>query len=88
VLYNPPPHDRPTWDLTSVLYGVRPEHGYFDISPTGNVIVADDGLTTFSKDPAGRHRYLIIGQDQKVRTLEALQILSSQPPTTATARGQ
>ena len=23
-LYNPPPHNRPTWDLTSVLYGVYP----------------------------------------------------------------
>jgi len=79
VLYNPPPHDRPTWDLTSVLYGVRPGHSYFDISETGTVAVADDGLTTFSKAPSGKHRYLIIRRSQKQRTLEALQLLSSQP---------
>ena len=80
VLYNPPPHNRPTWDLTSVLYGVRPGHSYFDISALGTVAVADDGLTTFSKAPNGKHRYLIIDQSQKQRTLEALQLLSSQPP--------
>lgn len=80
VLYNPPPHDRPTWDLTSVLYGVRPDHSYFDMSEPGTVAVADDGLTTFSRAPSGKHRYLIIDQSQKQRTLEALQLLSSQPP--------
>src|SRR5664279_3155543 len=31
-LYNPPPHERPTWDLTSVLYAVRPDRGYFGLS--------------------------------------------------------
>lgn len=80
VLYNPPPHDRPTWDLTSVLYGVRPGHSYFDISDPGSVTVADDGLTTFKADTAGKHRYLIVNQGQKPRILEALQLLSSQPP--------
>ena len=80
VLYNPPPHDRPTWDLTSVLFGVRSTHSYFDISETGNVTVADDGLTTFKHDRVGRHRYLIINAARKLRTLEALQLLSSQPP--------
>jgi purine nucleosidase len=80
LLYNPPPHDRPTWDLTSVLYGVRSGHSYFDISDTGDVTVADDGLTTFKKNAAGKHRYLIINKAQKLRTLEALQLLSSQPP--------
>ena len=80
VLYNPPPHDRPTWDLTSVLYGIRPGHSYFDISASGSVIVADDGLTTFKQGAAGKHRYLIVDQAQKLRTQEALQLLSSQPP--------
>lgn len=80
ILYNPPPHDRPTWDLTSVLYGVRPGRSYFDISETGDVTVADDGLTTFKKNATGKNRYLIINNAQKLRTLEALQLLSSQPP--------
>jgi hypothetical protein len=29
IAYLPPPHDRPTWDLTSVLVAVRPDGGYF-----------------------------------------------------------
>lgn len=81
ILYNPPPHDRPTWDLTSVLYAVRPDRGYFDVSPRGRVSVADDGQTTFVDDADGRDRYLIVRDEQRGRTLEALVQLSSQPPT-------
>ncbi len=81
TLYNPPPHDRPTWDLTSVLYAIRPDRGYFDLSPTGVVTVADNGLTTFEASAGGRDRYLIIRDEQKGRTTEALVQLSSQPPS-------
>ena len=35
IRHNPPPHNRPTWDLTSVLYAVLPDRGYFDVSPRG-----------------------------------------------------
>ncbi len=80
VLYNPPPHDRPTWDLTSVLQAVRPNHGYFALSDPGTVAVADDSLTTFTPSANGKHRYLIIPDAKKLQTLEALQLLSSEPP--------
>ncbi|MCM2369471.1 nucleoside hydrolase [Aporhodopirellula aestuarii] len=80
TLYIPPPHDRPTWDLTSVLQAVRPDHGYFDLSATGRVHVADDGLTTFEESADARDRYLILREDQKGRAREALVQLSSQPP--------
>ncbi len=83
VLYSPPPHNRPTWDLTSVLYAVRPEHEYFALSAPGQVTVADNGLTTFSPSDVGSQRYLIAADQQKLRTLEALQLLSSQPPNAA-----
>ena len=33
IRYIPPPHNRPTWDLTSVLYAVLGDRGYFDVSP-------------------------------------------------------
>ena len=82
TIYIPPPHDRPTWDLTSVLYALRPNRGYFDLSPAGRVSVADDGLTTFEKTANGRDRYLILRDDQKGRVIEALVQLSSQPPAT------
>ncbi len=80
IVYIPPPHNRPTWDLTSVLHGVRPAHKYFSISKPGRVTVADNGLTTFEESADGPHRYLILEDTQKLRVLEALQILSSQPP--------
>ncbi|MEQ9410844.1 MAG: nucleoside hydrolase [Fuerstiella sp.] len=81
-LYNPPPHNRPTWDLTSVLYAVYPDAGYFDLSPTGTVTVTDKGLTTFAEDDNGRHQYLIMSDAQQIRVVEALVQLSSQPPQT------
>ncbi len=77
---NPPPHNRPTWDLTSVLYAVMPDRGYFDLSPTGRVTVAADGFTRFEPSPTGRHRYLIVRPEQRARALEAMVQLSSQPP--------
>ncbi|MGB7325041.1 MAG: nucleoside hydrolase [Rubripirellula sp.] len=80
TLYMPPPHDRPTWDLTSVLQAVRPDHEYFDLSTTGRVQVADNGLTTFEEAADGRDRYLILNDEQKGRASEALVQLSSQPP--------
>lgn len=79
ILYQPPPHDRPTWDLTSVLYAVRPDRGYFDLSPTGMVKVADNSLTTFVAG-AGTQQYLKMTEAQKVRVKEALMLLSSEPP--------
>lgn len=79
-LYIPPPHDRPTWDLTSVLVAVRPEHNYFDLSPPGKVTVLEDGYTTFEPQDGGRDRYLILKDEQKPRVTEALTLLSSEPP--------
>ena len=80
VRYNPPPHCRPTWDLTSVLQAVYPDRGYFDLSARGTVIVEPDGFTRFTPDPAGRSRYLVLKPEQGPRVLEALVQLASQPP--------
>ncbi len=85
IAYNPPPHDRPTWDLTSVLYAVRPDRDYFDLSAAGQVSVADDGLTTFSETSGGNHRYLKLTESQKVRATATLVALSSQPPSAVVA---
>ena len=76
----PPPHNRPTWDLTSVLYAVLGDRGYFDVSPRGRVTVESDGSTRFEENSQGSHAYLILRPEQKPRVLEALVQLSSQPP--------
>ncbi len=81
LLYSPPPHNRPTWDLTSVLYAVFPDRGYFELSPPGTVTVEDDGFTKFDETPTGRRRYLILPEQQIERAREALVQLSSQPPS-------
>jgi hypothetical protein len=79
-LYNPPPHERPTWDLTASLYAVRPDRGYFDLSPPGRVTVEPDGFTRFTPEREGRDRYLIVRTAQIPRVKEALVQLASQPP--------
>jgi inosine-uridine nucleoside N-ribohydrolase len=83
VLYNPPPHCRPSWDLTSVLYAIRPDDGYFDLSPPGRVHVESDGATSFEAENGGPHRYLILRPEQQIRVREALVQLASQPPSIA-----
>lgn len=82
VLYNPPPHDRPTWDPTAVLYAVYPDRGYFDLSPAGGVTVEDNGATWYrpSKDGKGRHRYLVMSAEQTARVREAIVQLCVEPP--------
>jgi inosine-uridine nucleoside N-ribohydrolase len=77
--YKKMPYDRPTWDLTAVLYAIRPEGRYFNLSATGKVSVDDKGVTHFAESADGRHRYLILDPGQKARTLEALILLATQP---------
>ena len=79
-LYMKFPYDRPCWDLTSVLYAVRPDRGYFDLSPSGNVRVDEKEVTQFTPAPNGKCRYLILTPEQRVRVREALVELASQPP--------
>lgn len=81
LLHSGPKHDRPNWDLTSVLYAVRPQDHYFDLSQPGRVSVADDGYTSFKPQKNGRDRYLIMNSVQATRVHEALRSLVSQPPS-------
>jgi purine nucleosidase len=81
IRHAPPPHNRPTWDLTSVLHAVQPDRQYFELSAPGVVTILPDGFTRFDPDPAGRHRHLVLTPGQKPRVLEALVQLASQPPS-------
>ncbi len=74
------PYDRPTWDLTSVLYAVRPDGGYFSLSPPGTIRVDALGKTTFEPSPNGQHRHLIASDAQRAKVLRALVELASRPP--------
>ncbi|MCC9601346.1 nucleoside hydrolase [Stieleria sp. JC731] len=80
LLHSGPNHDRPTWDLTSVLYAVRADDNYFDLSETGKVTVDDEGYTEFKPGKDGRDRLLTMDERQAVRVIEVQRALSSQPP--------
>jgi inosine-uridine nucleoside N-ribohydrolase len=73
------PYDRPTWDLTTVLYDLRPDRGYFDLSPPGEVTVAAHGVTTFQPNPQGKRYFLKVNPVQAARVREACVWLASQP---------
>jgi inosine-uridine nucleoside N-ribohydrolase len=65
------PYDRETWDLTAVLYGVRPDDGYLTASAAGVVSVDDKGNTTFQPRAGGLHHVLSVNDVQRARILEA-----------------
>lgn len=78
-LYSPPPYESPMWDLTSVLYAVRPDRAYFGLSPRGRVTVEADGYTRFVPATDGRDRFLTLNALQVARVEEVLVELTSQP---------
>lgn len=61
--------DRPTWDLTAVLYTIDPQQ-FFNISPAGRIVVTNEGYTHFTKDPTGKHFYLSITPEQAQSILD------------------
>lgn len=79
-LYQMMPYDRETWDLTAVLYAVRPDRGYFGISAPGTVTVDQQEITQFARSDMGKHQYVTVNAEQIARVREALIELASQPP--------
>lgn len=78
--HKPMPYDAPTWDMTSVLYAVRPQEGYFKLSDPGMIRVLDDGRTKFTAAPEGKHRYLILDPAQKERIIKTYTEIASAKP--------
>jgi inosine-uridine nucleoside N-ribohydrolase len=78
-VYAKMPYDRPSWDLTTVLYDLRPDRGYFDKSPPGDVLVFPDGATKFQPAAQGKRYFLKVNQVQAARVREACVWLASQP---------
>ena len=80
------PYDRPTWDLTSVLYAVRSQRCPFGLSPPGRVIVEDDGVTRFQVEEGGPHRYLTVSREQARGIRDAFADMCHEPPAAVTER--
>ena len=50
---NPPPHNRPTWDLTSVLYAILSRPRLFRRFRRRDRHRRTDGFTRFDENPMG-----------------------------------
>lgn len=75
------PHDHATFDLTSVLYAVRPGEDYFSLSAPGRITVLPGGSSRFDPDPNGNQRFILPpSPTQRARIVEAMVMLTSQPP--------
>ena len=74
-------HRRPTWDLESVLFVLRPEkgRGYFSLSEPGNVDFSDEGVTLFTPTESGTRRAFIVDELARARVGEAIANLCSEP---------
>ena len=68
-VYLPMPYDRPTWDLTSVLYAVEGPDGYFTLSEPGDIIVEQRGSTRFVPNQEGTRFVLLCNSQQKENIL-------------------
>jgi inosine-uridine nucleoside N-ribohydrolase len=79
--YDKMPYDRPSWDLTAVFYALRPDRGYFGLSPAGQVEVLPDGSTNFQPggQGSGQRYFLKVDSVQAARVREACIWLASQP---------
>ncbi len=80
LIYCKMPHNRPLYDLTSVLYAVRPDRGYFTLSKPGKIVIEDDGFSQFTEEAGGPHRFLTVDPVQQALVSESLSVLSSEPP--------
>lgn len=65
-VYLPKIEDRPTWDLTAVLYAIDPQD-FFSTSAPGQISITDDGCTRFAPKADGTHHYLSVTPEQAVR---------------------
>lgn len=78
-VFLPKVEDRPTWDLTAVLYALE-GNKYFGESPAGTITVTDKGYTHFLPSPNGRHHYLTTTQEQRDGILQHfLKIIPCKP---------
>lgn len=77
--YQPMPYDRPTWDLTSVLYAVEGA-SWFNVSPAGKIGITDVGGTTFVPDSTANQYYLTVDslQAEKIKQ-HFIDLIKQQP---------
>lgn len=72
--------DIPAAALAAALYANEAEAGYFKLSDTGTLSVADDGASTFQASADGKHRFLLFDPDKKQQIIEKYREMASAKP--------
>src|SRR5690606_31331180 len=88
-LFRATPHERPCYDLTSVLQAVWPDRGYFGMSVPGSVEVKDDGFTRFTparESKSKRDRFLVVDKAQAALVRELFAALVTEAPAATVAK--
>ncbi len=79
-IFLPEQKDHPAWDPTAVLEAIRPDRGYFDLSPPGRVKLESTNITTFHPSARGNCRFLILKPGAAARVRAVMTSLVSEPP--------
>lgn len=82
-LFRATPHERPCFDLTSVLQAVWADRGYFTLSVPGRVEVMSDSFTKFTpaeRSKSKRDQFLIVDSQQAKRARELFAALVTEAP--------
>lgn len=78
--YLPMPYDRPTWDLTSVLYVAEKDSTYMGESPSGTITIDSLGRSYFEPDANGLHKFLTVTEQQaEAIKKHFVELISSKP---------
>lgn len=78
--YGTMPYDAPAPDMAAMLYAARPNDSGFKLSEPGQIIIGEDGRTTFRGSESGLHRYLIVDSEQAQKVLKIYTELASAKP--------
>ena len=89
--YLPMPYDRPTWDMTSVLYAVeesgRDSQPFFGMVGPCHIAISDKAGASFTPDPSGNRYYLTADSLQRVKVLARFkELLTTEPLSVSKAR--
>lgn len=79
---------RPSWDLTAVLAAVRDPHTYWDISPSGTVVVSAIGTDKWISAPNAGRSYLIQKTPAQDNIEKVLNDFLAMPPGSGVKVGQ
>jgi len=73
------PEDRPTWDLTALLYAVEGDK-WFNLSPAGKLEITDEGSSIFHEEENENTRYLSVTDEQAQAVKNHLVEMCTTPP--------